>query len=188
MRHHHFGHDRGHGHDHGGRSPHGHHGWGRHGRGEGGRSRRFFDHGDLRLVILAMLGEAPRHGYELIKALEDMTGGAYSPSPGVIYPTLTLLEEQGLAAAEADGAKKLYAITDAGRAALEAEKPMVDALFQRMAATSADRSAYVPRFVRAMENLKTAIRLKLSSGGLDETTIDAIADAIDEAARKVERA
>lgn len=166
----------------------GHHGWGeRHGR-EGGRSRRFFDHGDLRLVILAQLAQAPRHGYELIKALEDLTGGAYSPSPGVIYPTLTLLEEQGLASAEADGAKKLYSVTDAGRAALEAEKPAVDALFQRMAETSQDRSAYAPRFVRAMENLKTAIRLKLGQGGLDEKTIDAIADAIDEAARAVERA
>jgi DNA-binding PadR family transcriptional regulator len=180
MRHHHDGR--------GEHRSHGQHGWGRHGRGEGGRPRRFFDHGDLRLVILAMLAEAPRHGYELIKALEDLTGGAYSPSPGVIYPTLTLLEEQGLATAEADGAKKLYAVTEAGRAALEAERPMVDALFRRMAETSADRSAYAPRFVRAMENLKTAIRLKLSAGGLDEKTIDAIADAIDEAARKVERA
>jgi DNA-binding PadR family transcriptional regulator len=180
MRHHHHGHE--------GHEGHGRHGWGRHGRGEGGRPRRLFDHGDLRLVILAMLGQAPRHGYELIKALEDMTGGAYSPSPGVIYPTLTLLEEQGLATAEADGAKKLYSITDAGRAALQAEGGMVDALFRRMAETMADRSTYAPRFVRAMENLKTAIRLKLSQGGLDEKTIDAVADAIDEAARKVERA
>lgn len=165
-----------------------HHGWGeRHGR-DGSRSRRFFDHGDLRLVILALLAEAPRHGYELIKALEDLTGGAYSPSPGVIYPTLTLLEEQGLATAEADGAKKLYSATEAGHAALEGEKAAVDALFQRMAETSEHRSAYAPRFVRAMENLKTAIRLKLAQGGLDEKTIDAIADAIDEAARAVERA
>jgi DNA-binding PadR family transcriptional regulator len=179
MRHHY-----GHWSDHRGR----HHGWGdRHGR-EGSRSRRFFDHGDLRLVILALLAQAPRHGYELIKALEDMTGGAYSPSPGVIYPTLTLLEEQGLASAEAEGAKKLYSVTDAGLLALEADKAAIDALFQRMAETSEHRSAYAPRFVRAMENLKTAIRLKLAQGGLDEKTIDAIADAIDEAARAVERA
>lgn len=182
MRHHHC--------SHGGRSPygHGHHGgWGRHGR-EGGRSRRFFDHGDLRLVILGLLAQAPRHGYELIKAIEDMTGGAYSPSPGVIYPTLTLLEDQGLASAEADGAKKLYTVTEAGRAALAAEQPMVDSLFRRMAETMADRAAYAPRFVRAMENLKTAIRLKLAQGGLDEKTIEAVADAIDEAAKAVERA
>lgn len=177
MRHHAHGHD----------EHRGHHGWGRHGR-DGGRPRRFFDHGDLRLVILGLLAQAPRHGYELIKALEDMTGGAYSPSPGVIYPTLTLLEEQGLASAEADGAKKLYTVTDAGRAALEAERPMVDALFRRMAETSADRSTYAPRFVRAMENLRTAIRLKLAQGGLDEKTIEAVADAIDEAAKAVERA
>jgi DNA-binding PadR family transcriptional regulator len=184
MRHH--WHDR----SHDGRSHHGHghHGWGRHGGREGSRSRRMFDHGDLRLVILALLGDAPRHGYELIKALEEMTGGAYSPSPGVIYPTLTLLEEQGLASAEADGSKKLYTLTEAGRAALEAERPMVDSLRQRMAETMADRSTYAPRFVRAMENLKTAIRLKLAQGGLDEKTIEAVADAIDEAAKAVERA
>ena len=65
---------------------------------------------------------------------------------------------------------------------------MVEALFQRIAASFADRSAYAPRFVRAMENLKTAIRLQLGQGGLDEKTIDAIADAIDEAAKAVERA
>lgn len=187
MRHHHY--DR----SHDGRSPHGHHGWshhgwGRHGGREGSRSRRMFDHGDLRLVILQLLAEAPRHGYELIKALEEMTGGAYSPSPGVIYPTLTLLEEQGLASAQADGSKKLYTLTEAGRAALEAERTTVDNLYRRMAETMADRSTYAPRFVRAMENLKTAIRLKLGQGGLDEKTIDAITEAIDEAAKAVERA
>jgi DNA-binding PadR family transcriptional regulator len=170
------------------RHEHGHHGWSRHGGREGGRSRRMFDHGDLRLVLLQLLAEAPRHGYELIKAIEDLTGGAYSPSPGVIYPTLTLFEEQGLASAETEGSKKLYTLTEAGRAALEAERPAVDGLYRRMAETMADRSTYAPRFVRAMENLKTAIRLKLAQGGLDEKTIDAVADAIDEAARAVERA
>src|SRR5690242_9489834 len=93
---------------------------GRHGRGGrwggGGRRGRVFDQGDLRLVMLALIAEQPRHGYDIIKALEEMTGGEYSPSPGVIYPTLTLLQEQGLAeAAEAEGGKKLYTATDAGR-------------------------------------------------------------------------
>src|SRR5579872_6788926 len=59
----------------------------------GGREGRVFDHGDLRLVIMALLEEKPRHGYEIIKALEERVGEGYSPSPGVIYPTLTLLEE-----------------------------------------------------------------------------------------------
>src|SRR5215469_8387832 len=94
------------------------------GRGGHGRRGRVFDQGDLRLVMLAMIAEQPRHGYDIIKALEEMTGGEYSPSPGVVYPTLTLLMEQGLAdAADAEGGKKLYAATAAGRTALEQEKP-----------------------------------------------------------------
>src|SRR5471032_3701859 len=68
---------------------------GPHGRHRGGRVGRFLEHGDLRFVVLAMIAEQPRHGYELIKELEDRTGGAYRPSPGVIYPTLSLLEDEG---------------------------------------------------------------------------------------------
>ena len=89
------------------------------GRGWGGHGRRgrVFDQGDLRLVMLALIAEQPRHGYDIIKALEEMTGGEYSPSPGVVYPTLTLLLEQGLAeTSDAEGGKKLYAATEAGRA------------------------------------------------------------------------
>src|SRR5512142_2757066 len=79
-----------------------------HGGGRGGLGR-FFAHGNLRLVILNLIGEKPRHGYEIIRAIEDAVGGAYSPSPGVIYPTLTLLEELGFVTVEsAEGGKKLY--------------------------------------------------------------------------------
>src|SRR5690606_1071732 len=102
--------------------------WGRHGFGHGkfghgkfghgrGRGGRVFDHGDLRLVILALIAEKPRYGYEVIKAIEEQLGGAYSPSPGVVYPTLILLGETGLATvSEAEGNKKLYAVTAAGEA------------------------------------------------------------------------
>src|SRR5471032_3247076 len=109
---------------------------GRHGRSDHeGRRGRIFDQGDLRLVMLALIAEHPRHGYDIIKALEEMTGGEYSPSPGVVYPTLTLLQEQGLAdIVEADG-KKLYGATDAGRAALEADKATVETIFARLAET-----------------------------------------------------
>ena len=78
----------------GGRHGAGHHGEGHEGRR--GRFGRFFGHGDLRFVLLAMLEEQARHGYDLIKALEERTGGAYRPSPGVVYPTLALLEDEGL--------------------------------------------------------------------------------------------
>ena len=91
----------------------------------GGRAGlgRFFAHGDLRLVILHLIAERPRHGYDIIKAIEERVGGTYSPSPGVIYPTLTLLEEQGFVTVAAEeGGRKLHAITEEGRAFLEANR------------------------------------------------------------------
>jgi hypothetical protein len=103
-------------------APFGRHPFGFHGHHEGhhrrgGRMGRFFDHGDLRLVVLKLIADKPSHGYELIKAVETAAGGAYTPSPGVIYPTLTLLEELGyVTAADAGGGKKLYTITDEGQA------------------------------------------------------------------------
>ena len=102
----------------------------------GGRSElgRFFAHGDLRLVILNLIAEKPRHGYEIIKAIEDAVRGAYSPSPGVVYPTLTLLEELGhTAVTPGEGTKKLHGITAEGRAMLDASRPALDALLSRIA-------------------------------------------------------
>ena len=80
------------------------------------RARRMLAQGDLRLIALALIAEAPRHGYEIIKLLEEKTGDWYSPSPGIVYPTLTYLEEAGYVTASAEGSKKLYTITDEGRA------------------------------------------------------------------------
>src|SRR5208282_4613403 len=100
-------HRRGHRHDGGG-----HHG----GRGRHREGGRVFDHGDLRLVVMALLAERPRYGYEIIKALEERVGGGYSPSPGVVYPNLTLLEEVGHATiSEEHGGRKLYTLTDEGK-------------------------------------------------------------------------
>jgi DNA-binding PadR family transcriptional regulator len=115
---------------------------GRHGRddrfGEGGedlmRARRMLAQGDLRLVALALIAEAPRHGYEIIKLLEEKTADWYSPSPGIVYPTLTYLEEAGYVTASTEGAKKLYTITDEGRAYLEANRDLVDVVLERLAA------------------------------------------------------
>ncbi len=171
------------------------HGRGRHGGhfgergGRGGRRERILDQGDLRLLMLALISEQPRHGYEIIKALEEMTGGAYSPSPGVVYPTLTLLQEQGLAeAAEVDGGKKLYSITEAGHEALQADKATVDAIFARIGEAGARSSAVGPRVVRAMENLRTALRIKLAQGVVGEDQLAAIVKVLDDAASAVERA
>jgi DNA-binding PadR family transcriptional regulator len=162
----------------------------RHGRqGRGGGLGRFFAHGDLRLVILHLIAEKPRHGYEIIKEIEEQVAGAYSPSPGVIYPTLTLLEELGcVTVSTGDGAKKLHEITAEGRAFLDANRRAVDALLARMAETSrAHGGGTAPQILRAMENLKLALRLRLSRGPLSEEQINAVAAAIDAAATGVEQ-
>jgi DNA-binding PadR family transcriptional regulator len=115
--------------------------------------------------------------------------GAYSPSPGVIYPTLTLLEELGYATvSDGDGGKKLHAITDQGRAFLDANRTTLEALLARMAeAGRANESSSAPQILRAMENLKMALRLRLSRGPLNDEQATALAAALDAAAQAVER-
>ena len=119
-------------------------GFGRHGvgggRGDGFgdedlmRARRMLAQGDLRLVALALIAEQPRHGYEIIKLLEEKTADWYSPSPGIVYPTLTYLEEAGYVTASTEGSKKLYAITDEGRAYLKANQDLVNVVLERLTA------------------------------------------------------
>jgi DNA-binding PadR family transcriptional regulator len=96
------------------------------------RAGRMLATGDLRLIALALIAEQPRHGYEIIKVLEEKTAGWYSPSPGIVYPTLTYLEEAGYVTAQAEGAKKLYTITDEGRAYLDENRDFVDAVLERL--------------------------------------------------------
>src|ERR1700744_3540830 len=105
------------------RHPRDHHGGGR---------RRVFDHGDLRFILLSMIAAKPAHGYDLIKALEERMGGGYSPSPGVIYPTLTMLEEQGFARVTAEDGKKLYQATPEGEAFLKANQVAIEAIQARI--------------------------------------------------------
>lgn len=132
----------------------GHHG--------GGRFGRMFGHGDLKLLLLTLIAEQPRHGYQLIRTIEEMFGGAYSPSPGTIYPTLTLLEEMGYARVEADeegGSRKLYRITAEGKAYLDENRDTVDALMSRMDVTARAMSKMAaPMAIReAMHTLKRAL-------------------------------
>jgi DNA-binding PadR family transcriptional regulator len=105
------------------------------GMGMGGRAFRAgrrLASGDLQLVLLALLAERPSHGYELIKALEERSDGFYSPSPGMVYPALTWLEEMGYASVAAEGAKKLYSVTDAGRAYLTENQDAADAMLSQL--------------------------------------------------------
>ncbi|MDQ0507389.1 PadR family transcriptional regulator [Xanthobacter agilis] len=160
---------------------------GRHGGG-GGRLGRLFAHGDLHLLVLFMIAEKPRHGYEVIKSIEARVNGAYSPSPGTIYPALTLLEEQGYIKVEAsEGSRKLFAITDEGTAYLAANRAQVEQMLLRMDEVRVRRGDAPPPLVRAMENLKLALRLRLERGPLSAADAQAIAEALDQAARAVER-
>jgi DNA-binding PadR family transcriptional regulator len=112
--------------------------------GGGFRTGRKFDAADLQLIILALLAEQPRHGYELIKTLEERSGGFYVPSPGVIYPALTFLEETGLAEVEASGTKKLYRITEAGRQRVEENRALIEQILARLGHIG-ERMAHVKR-------------------------------------------
>jgi len=145
-----------------------------------------FESGELRLVILRLLEEKPRHGYDFIRELEARTGGAYAPSPGVIYPTLTMLEELGHVVAQAvDEGKRMYAITAAGRAYLEEHRAETDGAMKRLDLRNERWSEAGPVW-RAMQNLKTVLRGKLT-GASDQKTLLAVADLLDDAAKKIER-
>ncbi|MER8904277.1 PadR family transcriptional regulator [Mesorhizobium sp. M0772] len=111
---------------------HGGRGGGRGGPGDMFRAGRMLADGDLKLITLSLLAEAPRHGYDIIKALEERTSGIYSPSPGVVYPTLTFLEEAGYAASAADGNKKVFSITEAGQAHLAENREMIDGVLEHL--------------------------------------------------------
>jgi DNA-binding PadR family transcriptional regulator len=161
---------------------------GRHRHPRGGGRHRVFDHGDLRFILLSMIAAKPAHGYDLIKALEERMGGGYSPSPGVIYPTLTMLEEQGYAISRAADGKKLYQATVEGQAFLQANQGLVEAIQLRLDGVARDRNILPdPRIIRAIENLKTALRLRLSVEPIPDDQVRTIAAAIDAAAAAAER-
>ena len=157
------------------------------GHGGPGRRARMFDQGDLRLIILHLIEEKPRYGYDIIKAIEEKLAGLYSPSPGVVYPTLTLLEEMGLIAPEVSEGKKLYAVTAEGREHLAANKATVDALLARMQEAGSAYGGGAPQILRAMENFKAALRLRLARGPLSDEEIKAIAAELDGAAQRIEQ-
>jgi len=159
---------------------------GRHrfGREFGGR---LFESGELRFVILSYIAEKPAYGYEIMKGIADQMGGAYAPSAGVIYPTLSQLEDEGLATVVAEGGKKLYAITDAGRKELEANKERIEGLLKRIQQMGeAFGSRRAPQIMRAIHNFNLALKLRFGQGELTPEQIAKIAAIIDAAARDVE--
>jgi DNA-binding PadR family transcriptional regulator len=135
------------------------------GRGRGGWGRggggRMLGHGDLRLLLLALIGERPRHGYDLIRAIEEKFSGAYSPSPGAIYPLLTMLEEQDLIRSTPEGTKKLYAVTPEGEAFLKENDAAVQGILTRIELAASHYSSHTaPESVwEAWKTLKQAMNM-----------------------------
>lgn len=167
------------------------HGGHRHGGRYGGMGRRggggrVFGPGDLRLVLLALIAEQPRHGYELIKEIEQRFGGGYSPSPGSVYPTLTLQEELGYVRATAtEGAKRLFEITDEGRAFLAENQAAVDGVMDRMnlAAQAMTGNAAPDAVLQAMHTLKAAIRFHRA--GWDDAETERVRKALERATQEI---
>jgi DNA-binding PadR family transcriptional regulator len=160
-------------------------GWGGHRRDR----KRMFEGGELRLVLLRLIADQPRHGYELIRAIEEMTGGDYAPSPRIIYPTLTMLEDMGLIAeAKSKETKKVYEATDEGRAHLEENKDEVDELIERLEDHGQSRRrGSAPPIGRAIGNLMSALSQRVSRDGINEDLMHEIAAILDEAAQRIER-
>jgi DNA-binding PadR family transcriptional regulator len=160
--------------------------------GDGGRGRgrrRMFESGELRTVLLKLIADEPRHGYDCIRAIEELTGGEYAPSPGVVYPTLTLLQDMGLIEEmAAEGSRKAFRVTDEGRAQLAEKGEEVDALFARLKGIAPERgSAAGPAIGRAVKNLMAALSHRVGRDGLDDALLHEIAAILDEAAQRIER-
>ena len=157
--------------------------------GPSGGRRRMFGAGELRLVLLKLIADEPRHGYDLIRAVEELTHGDYAPSPGVVYPTLTLLGDMGLIEEQASpGARKKFAVTEDGRRHLTEHEEEVARLLERLEETGEGRRRSArPELGRALGNLKAALRNRAAHGGWDERLLHEVVDILDEAAKRIER-
>ena len=169
----------------------GRHGFGGHWRGRWERGfggGRLFDAGDLKLVILKLLSEQPSYGYQLMKTMEERLAGGYTPSAGVIYPTLTMLEEEGLAtAATSEGNRKVYSVTPQGLEYLKANKDRVDELFERLEETGRGyRHGRSPELMKAMHNLRGAILARVFRGNATPEQIARITEAVNAAAKAID--
>jgi DNA-binding PadR family transcriptional regulator len=151
--------------------------------------RRMFESGQLRLVLLKLIADQPRHGYDLIRAIEELTHGSYAPSPGIVYPTLTLLQDMGLIEeASADGLRKAFAVTAEGRALLEEKAQEVEALLARLSGAGDGRRRAGGRPIqRAVGNLLSALWHRVTAEEMSEDRLHDIAAILDDAAQRIER-
>jgi DNA-binding PadR family transcriptional regulator len=157
------------------------------GAGGHGRRRGLYDSEELRLVLLSLIAEQPRHGYDLIREIEERTGGVYAPSPGIVYPTLTMLQDMGLIAESvAAGTRKVYALTPEGTAHLAEKKQEADALLARITELGSAQKGDSAPVRRAMRNLYGALVEKLARN-TDDDLRHKIAALLDEVTQKIER-
>jgi len=197
MKEHLFEIDWGHGHRFSGRDRHGggHRGFrdrmfemrGEFGFGGGGRER-LFNAGDVKLVLLRLLSEQPSYGYQLMKSMEERLGGGYTPSAGAIYPTLTMLEEEGLiTAGQSEGTKKIFSVTEDGLAYLAEHRDAVDELFERLdRAGDGFRRGRSPEIHSAFHNLGHAVMARMVRGNATPEQIRKIVEVINAAAKAVD--
>ncbi|MBA1198031.1 MULTISPECIES: PadR family transcriptional regulator [Pseudomonas] len=152
-------------------------------RGE--RGPRVFAPGDLKLLLLAMLAEQAGHGYDLIRQIEALFDGSYSPSPGVIYPTLNFLEEAELISGQVQGSKRLYAITDAGRTALTEQAVAVDGVRMRIEVSKRALRGHdrPPEIHEAVGNLRHA--LHMHSGRWSSAEIERVSNLLNDTAKAI---
>jgi DNA-binding PadR family transcriptional regulator len=154
------------------------------------RRGRFFERGDLRYVILDLLAEKPRHGYEIIRELEERFGGFYAPSPGSVYPTLQLLEDLGHVTATRQGEKKVYAITDAGRAFLAEHRDSVDGIWSRLGGHHGrwdqEMTAELQGCWREFARLARMVAQRVGAGRVDAGKLRRIRRVLIDAAREVD--
>ena len=146
-----------------------------------------FDAGDIKLVILKLLSEQPSYGYQLIKTMEERLAGGYTPSAGVIYPTLTMLEEEGLATSSTESNKKVYSLTPQGIEFLEANKERVAELFERLEEIGRGfERGRSPDIMKAFMNLRGAVMARVSRGTVTPEQIRKITEAINAAAKAID--
>ena len=154
-----------------------------------GRRGRMFGQGELRLVLLKLIADEPRHGYDLIRAIEELTHGDYAPSPGVVYPTLTMLQDMGqIEEQAAEGTRKKFAATADGRKHVEDNAEEIEALFDRLEEHgSSKRKSSRPELGRAVGNLMHALRNRVAQEGWNEDLLNEVTDILDDAAKRIER-
>ena len=150
--------------------------------------RRMFGGGELRLLLLKLIADEPRHGYQLIKAIEELTGGDYAPSPGIVYPTLSMLEDEGFVSeTHSPDSKRTFDATDEGRAYLAENQEEADRLIERLAAMNQAKTEQRPEIGRAIGNMMHALKNRVSRDGWNDDLLKDVVDILDDAAKKIER-